>query len=150
MADDVTPVEASVPTTARRASGAPREAGRTPRRSGLREAGFQAPAPGGTNEPARGHLRRIPRVGISVTAPLVSASVEIPGRGASAKVGPARIDLPAGAVVVAGAAAMAVAASVELPLVLGALAAGLLLGRNRVQGLLPRVSLFDAAPEARR
>jgi hypothetical protein len=150
MADDVTPVETAARTMAPAPSGAPGTG--SARRSGLREAGFQSPVAAGrpsTTGPDHPHGRRVPHLGISVTAPLVSATVEIPGRGATARLGPARISVPTGALLVGGAAAMAVAGSVELPLVLGGVAAGLLLGRRRARGLLPTVSLFDTTPRPR-
>jgi hypothetical protein len=149
MADDVTPVETAARTMAPAPSGTPGTG--SARRSGLREAGFQSPAAGRPSPSALDHPqgRRVPRLGISVTAPLMSAAVEIPGRGATARLGPARVNVPTGALLVAGAAAMAVAGSVELPVVLGGVAAGLLLGRRRARELLPTLSLFDTSPHPR-
>ncbi|HEX3828678.1 MAG TPA: hypothetical protein VHV82_15545 [Sporichthyaceae bacterium] len=112
-------------------------------------------SPNGTPRPARpaaktavsGQPARTGRVEATLRAPLVSASIRLPGPGAVARVGPVRFTLPPGALYYAGVAALVAGGAVELPVAAGIALVGTLLGRGRLGGLRPSFSLFDSDPD---
>ena len=81
--------------------------------------------------------------GVSVRIPFVSASVRLPAPGATAAVGPVTVTLPTGGMYYGGLAVLVVAGAVELPFALAAGAAGALLGRRWLRGLVPSVRIVD-------
>jgi hypothetical protein len=99
-----------------------------------------------TTKAAAARPARPSQVEATLRAPLISASLRLPGPGAVARIGPVRFSLPSGALYYAGVAALVVGGAVELPVAAGIALAGALLGRDRLGALRPSLSMFDSEP----
>ena len=87
-----------------------------------------------------------PVAGMTVKLPFLSGSLQLPGPGAVASVGPVRVTLPTGALYYGGLAALVVGGSLELPVAAGAALAGAVFARRWLRRPVPHVSVFDATP----